>query len=159
MSTLAVSMFYRSVFAFLSVIACICVCINIILIGYKPCYNIINGFKKSKSGIDRFIVMEVIFWMCITDGLHLLQMLLIWIPQIFVDPHIWFYDGYNGIMCFIISIIGTFICIQSPIWHIILVYDFLYILKSHSISKLTLLNNQKKYQFIIAIIVLIYIVY
>ena len=135
-----------SLVSILSVIACIYVCLNIYLGGYRP-FKCKKLKSKNINNIESNNVMmiDVIFWMCITDGLHQLQMSLTWTPQIFVNYQDWFYDN-NGKMCEILGVFANYFSIQSPLWHMLLAYHLFYLLKGYSIQSL---NNQKKYHYII----------
>ena len=153
--------FITGIFSFLSVLGSLYVCLSICIQGYRPCCNnttntpsIIHGNIQEnhrKFLRHNYIMMiDIIFWMCITDCLHALQMCLIYSPQIFVPTDVWFYDGIDGITCKILSIWGIFTSIMSPIWHILLAYHLLYLLRGGTIASL---NKQKKYHFIFAVTV------
>ena len=152
-----------SIFGLISVICCLYVCISLILDGYNPCCSknknsdsisitsiSVNMRKEYGKLTDKNVVMvDVIFWMCVTDGLRALQMCITWIPQIFIDSNTWFYDNH-GIVCKIISVIQNGVSIQSPLWHMLLAYHLFYLLKTNSVQSLT---QNKKYHFGIIIIV------
>mmetsp|Transcript_13308 Transcript_13308/g.16430 ORF Transcript_13308/g.16430 Transcript_13308/m.16430 type:complete len:355 (+) Transcript_13308:1532-2596(+) len=134
-----------------SMIGCIYVCLSAVQQGYRPCPRLLYKMNPSlkhddyelrrvspfgRMSLDESIIMtDVIFWMCITDSLHELQLCLTFIPQIFVDGGVWFYDK-NGVWCNIISICEVFLSIQSPLWHMILSYRLFWLLKGYSMETL-----------------------
>ena len=128
-----------SIVSLLSIISCIYVCLSLILNGYTPC--------KSTNYQSLIIIIDIIFWICITDGLIGLRSLCMFTPEIFIDfkdiEHGWFYDGFKDTMCDILSIVDIFFRIQNSILHIILACNFIYILRLKTFEKL--LKNQKKY--------------
>ena len=136
-----------SMVSLFSIISCIYVCLSLLLNGYSP-WKSNNNYQYKYSFM---IIIDIIFWICITDIILGLRCLLMFVPQIFVDANHWFYDGYNGIMCQILAIGDIFFRIQNALWHIILAYNFLYILRMKSFEKI--LKNQKKYHYCICIIV------
>ena len=139
--------------SFISIISCIYVCFSILYNGYLSCTSLITKNKHNTSMNYQYkhsLMTILIFWICVTDGLIGLRCLLLFTPQIFVHPSNWFYDGYNGIMCDIFSITDIFFRIQNSLLHIILAYNFLYLLRLKSLQKLL---DQKKYHYCIVIIV------
>ena len=142
-----------SVVSLISIISCMYVCLSILFNGYLSCPSI----TKSKHNVTinnqykHSIMTIVIFWICITDGILGIRCLLLYTPQIFVPSIDWFYGRYNDIMCNIISIVDIFCRIQNSLWHIILAYNFLYLLRLKSLEKL--LKHQNKYHYFIVMIV------
>jgi len=109
-------------------------------------YELRRASPFGRISLDESIIMtDVIFWMCITDGLHSLQMFITFIPQVFTTSHVF---GDSG--CIVIGIFAMFLSIQSPLWHIILAYHLLYLLLGYSLQSL---GKQKKYHFIIALFI------
>ena len=137
-----------SIVSFISIISSIYVCWSIIQNGYVSCkkYNPTKHYEYKHS-----IMTSVIFGISVTETFIGLRCLLMFAPQIFVHPHDWFYDGYNGIICQILAIGNVFIRIQNSLLHIILAYNFLYLLRLKSLQKL--LKYQQRYHYLIIIIV------
>ena len=149
METAVLLPLFLSLLGLSSMISSSYVCLSIIIAGDAPfCLGNIKSIQKKQH----IMMIDVIFWMCITDILHALQLCLNFAPQIFVEAGIWFYDE-NGIMCNIISVVAIFFAVQSPLWHMLLSYRLLWLLKGYSLESL---NKQKIYHYIIALIVRIY---
>ena len=168
-----------SIFALFSVIACVYVCLSNDMSHYRSfCIkrnniecnvdgndgirsNMVNNNDNNDDKIQndvrvpvkkvqKYIIMiDVIFWMCVTDGLHGIQMCLVWVPQIFINANVWFYDD-QGIMCKIISVMANFLSVLSPLWHMLLAFHLFYLLKGYSVHSL---NKQKKYHYIVIVLV------
>ena len=136
-----------SIISLLSIVSCIYVCLDLLLNGYLPC----KSTKNYQYRYSLMIIIDVIFWICVTDGFIGLKNFLIFIPQIFVNENDWFYGGYNEIMCSIFSVGDIFFRIQNSLWHIIFAYNFLFILRLKSLHML--LKHQKRYYWCIIIIV------
>ena len=96
------------------------------------------------------IFCEPIFWICITDGLIGLKDLFVWTPQIFAKGQDWFYGSNKNIICKILAIGDIFFRIQNSLWHIILAYNFLHLLR---LKPLENLSKHQKYHWCIVIIV------
>ena len=62
-----------SIISLLSVISCIYVCLNLLLNGYMPCKSKNNNQYK----YSLMVIIDIIFWICITDGLIGLRSLLL----------------------------------------------------------------------------------
>eukprot|EP01084_Bolivina_argentea_P019884 36970_1 len=90
------------------------------------------------------MMVDILFWMCVCDGLHAIQIICNWFPLAFNLP---FWDMTG---CYILGISAQFLAIQSPCWHVLLAYNLGYLLLDGSINKL---SKQKKYQFIIVNII------
>ena len=142
---------------FLSFLGCIYACINIYNEGYKPCKcnknwrnqrptisgNVLNTpltmeLVESITHVkrERYIIMiDIIFWMCITDGLHGIQMMITWTPQtkILIGNINWFYNAFE---CKIIAFFAMILSFQSPTWHIILAYHLWYLLFGYTLQTL-----------------------
>ena len=101
--------------------------------------------KKLKSKKEYIMMIDVIFWMCVTDGLHAAQMCTNWLPQSFIDGF-----SYGNIMCKFIGVWAMWASIQSPLLHMLLAYHVFYLLIGNSLESL---NKQKKYHFIFVAIV------
>ena len=119
-----------TILAFISLISCVYVCISIIHAGYN-----VNPFRKENESIMQQKWIDIIFFMCITDGLHTIPMIVNWFPQAFGIS--WPYSEFT---CKLIGISAQFLTIQSPLWHILLAYNLAFLLKGHKISDL---NKQR----------------
>ena len=150
-------------FSFLSIVSSLYVCISNDMKQYKPCgdkglsnetestlilpsdISSINKYKKPSENIHKkyVIFIDVIFWMCIMEFIHGLHMFFVWTPQIFT--HQWLYDNY-GITCILLGMIGNFASTNIPLWHMLLAYHLVYILRGYSVYSL---SKQKKYHYIV----------
>ena len=134
------------IIAFISLITCIIVCITIYHIGYNPfkCFispnKEINQSLVPKNNSNHIMMIDIIFFMCVVDGLHCVSMILNWLPQALSLPF------WKNISCQIIAGYAMFFSMQSPLWHILLAYHLGYLLLGY---RLTSLNKQKKYQYIL----------
>ena len=132
-----------SLVSFVSIISSTYVCFSILYNGYLSCGSLLMRYKSNSNMHYKYkhsLMTITIFWICATDAIIGLKCLLSFTPQIFVNPKRWFYDGSDGIMCRILAIGDIFFRIQNSLWHIILAYNFLYILRLKS------LENLLKYQ-------------
>ena len=141
-----------SILSIFSIISSIYVCLSIL------CSSLFTTLKHNSMMHYQYkhsLMINIIFWICITDALLGLRCVLLIIPQIFMDPNDWFYGKYfygryNGIMCDILSIVDIYFRIQNSLWHIILAYNFLYLLRLKDLEKLM---KQKKYHYFVVILV------
>ena len=153
------------ILSILSVISCLYVCISAYNAGAfslnwcrQNCCK--SCRKKKKRGVlhhsrtasilraqNSVMMTDIVFYMCLTDGLHATEMALNWFP-IALNSSSWVF--WNKLQCKILGIIGQFVCIQSPVWHLILAYHLGYLLCGGTLDKL---NKQKKYYFILVILI------
>ena len=141
-----------AVVSFFSIISSVYVCWSILKSGYISGISCKN-YRYNPTKHDEYkhsIMTNIIFWICITDIFSGLSCLLKFTPQIFTNPNYWFYDGYNGITCQILAIEGIFFRIQNSLLHIILAYNFLYLLRLKSLQKL--LKYQRIYHYLAVIV-------
>ena len=116
----------KIVFGFLSIIACIHVCMSI---HYHNKQNIHKKHEKTN------IILQIIFGMCIVDGIFAFIYLLIGINQLIEIKDNEVSDAILYTCLFITYVL-------SPIWHIILPYFMYGVLKDYDIS---ILKRKEKY--------------
>ena len=106
-----------------------------------------NGTQQQSNMID------IIFFMCITDIFWNIFLLLNWMPltlQSFGFQHIPF---WTNIPCTILGIYAQLFIVQSPLWHLILAYNLGYLLLKGTLSSLNKLQRQRWYQYLFVMII------
>eukprot|EP01084_Bolivina_argentea_P132755 234272_1 len=139
----------------LSVLSCLFVCVSaynsgaVTLKCCKCCRNNKerNNIQKQSSSSNTVMMTDIVFFMCLTDGIHATEMALNWLPT-GLHGSLWHF--WSPLACKILAIIGQFVCIQSPVWHLILAYNLGYLLCGGSLQSL---NKQRKYYFMSVIII------
>ena len=107
------------ILACLSVIACLSVCISICRMGYIQSSKSIN----TQTNIIKLALNQpniIVFWMCIVDGFHMIQIILNWSPQLV--PSFFNNSYWNDTGCLMIGVYAQFTAIQGAFWHILLAY-------------------------------------
>eukprot|EP01084_Bolivina_argentea_P207905 354630_1 len=89
-------------------------------------------------------MLDLVFWMCLFDGLYAIQIICNWFPLAFNLPF------WTTNQCHIFGMSLQFLSIQSPCWHVLMAYNLGYLFLDGSIKQLA---KQKKYQFILVMII------
>ena len=133
------------VFSFLSFLSCVYVCYE----SYKKYNNIRNDVIRHQTNNKHttYGFSDIIFFMAFTDGLHDIELFLNWLPQGISFIHPW-----SNKFCNILGIFGQFLGVQSPLWHMILAYNLIYLLYGET-GSLDELAKQKIYQYTLVFII------
>lgn len=121
-----------------------------------------SGTKNVKTATIKLIVtksqqqsnmIDIIFWMCITDIFWSIFILLNWMPlslQSFGFRNIPFWEP---IECTILGVYAQIFSVQSPLWHLLLAYNLGYLLLFGTLQSLNQLQNQRRCQYLFVIII------
>ena len=145
---------------------CVYVCINIKLSGVDPChicsrslYYVCCCFVSTVSSDqledDEFVASklspdvtsDIIFWLCVTDFLHCVQITIMQIPQLLEISF------FNDSECKVIAAFGQFLTTQWVCWHFALAMTLGILLISTNTGRSVELLS--KYKFIIYIFIFI----